>query len=99
MPRTYTLISNLPKHLEYIISPSFTELLVSFSFIYYITIFFILVRILIYFGVGIVNLVNTKHSSFVTIVRRRFFLSFFLKCYQIRSFKNIILQIAMCTCL
>lgn len=82
-----------------IVSIEYKKLLISFSYVYYATIFFLLTRVLVYFGVMLVNLINTKHTTFFKKKSNRSVLGIFVKFYWFASFKKTFLKLATITCL
>ena len=99
MPKSKTSYTSLLDLLNSLFFIDVKELLINFSFIYYITIFFILVRILIYFGVSIINLINAKYSSLVKVTNHRIIFSSILKFYETNNLKYTILKLTTITCL
>lgn len=99
MPKSNTNYINLTDIFNSLMSVEYKALLVNFSFVYYITIFFILVRILIYFGVSIINLVNSKYSSLIKVTSYRLLFNSILKFYETNSLKHTILKLTTVTCL
>ena len=99
MPKSKTSFISLGDLLNSCFAVDVKELLINFSFIYYITVFFILVRILIYFGVSIINLINTKYSSLAKVTNNRVLFSCILKFYETKSLKYTIIKLTTITCL
>ncbi len=82
-----------------VISIDYKRILISFGYIYYITIFFILTRILIYFGLTLISIINTKHTTFYKKVVRRTTTNVFNKFYWKNSFKKTFLKLVTVKCL
>lgn len=99
MPISTSNITGTINILEYFNSIDYREFIINFSYVYYLTIFFLLIRILIYFGVSFVNLINIKYSTFVKTHNTRFFFTFFMKFYKKSSIKQIVLKLIAVTCL
>ncbi len=99
MPKSKTSYTSLLDLLNSLFVFDIKELLINFSFIYYLTVFLILVRILIYFGVSIINLINIKHSSLVKTTNVRSLFNCILKFYETNSLKYTIIKLTTVTCL
>jgi cell division protein FtsB len=67
------------------------------SFIYYITVFFLLSRILLYFGLTLINLINSKHSVHLKNRNSKVLFSIFIKLYNNNSLKNNFLKLITVT--
>lgn len=59
----------------------------------------LLTRVLIYFGITLINLVNTKHTTSLKKNSVRTYLTVMLKFYWSNSFKKSFLKIVTVTCL
>lgn len=99
MPISTSNITDMLSLLNYLNSICYKDLIINFSYIYYITIFFLLTRILIYFGVSFINLVNSKHTTCVKNHSVRVLFTFFMKFYQKNSTKQTLLKLTTITCL
>jgi hypothetical protein len=65
----------------------------NFSFIYYITVFLLLSRILLYFGLTLINLINSKHSIHLKGVNNKNLFFSFLKLNNKNLLKNHFLKL------
>lgn len=90
MPEIAAVIEAIPKVIEFIINTDFKELANNFSFIYYFSTFFYLLRVLLYFGVMFVEFVNFKFTTTLKTVNIRKFTHVFLKFWTYSSKKKFI---------
>lgn len=65
----------------------------SFSFIYYITVFLLLSKILLYFGLTLINLINSKHSIHLKSVNNKNLFFSFLKLNNKNLLNNHFLKL------
>lgn len=86
------ILANIPKI-------SFKELIANISLIYYFTIFFWLIRVIVYNGITLINLTNIKHSTQYKHINIKFFLGFFLKFYNLNNYKNKFIKLFTIICL
>lgn len=77
----------------------YKTLLINLGYIYYFTIFFILTRVLIYFGLTLISLINTKHTTSLKKNSVRPLLAVFMKFYSKSQFKVNFLRIVAFKCL
>lgn len=78
----------------YLTCVDYKTFFVNFGFIYYITIFFLLSRILLYFGLTLINLINAKHSVHLKSNNsNKVLFSIFIKLYASNSLKNNFLKL------
>ncbi len=77
----------------------YKSFLLSFGYVYYFTVFFILTRVLVYFGITLISLLNTKHTTGLKKTSTRPLLAVFMKFYNKRGFKASFLKIAAFKCL
>lgn len=98
-PDFAAFLSSLPQVFELFLNFDYKGLVISFGFVYYFTVFFILVRVLVYFGLTLISLINTKHTTFYKTQNTRVLLTVFLKFFSKNSFKSKFLKIATITCL
>lgn len=99
LPSLIDSVNNLPQSVELLLNFDYKGLVISFGFIYYFTVFFILTRVLVYFGLTLISLINTKHTTFYKAKNTRVLLTVFLKFFNKNSFKTRFLKIATITCL
>ncbi len=86
-------IKLLPTIFDTLINFEYKKFLISCSYIYYYTIFFWVLRILIYCGISLINLINTKHTSFFKIKNVRVTTTTIIKFYNISSLKKSLLKL------
>lgn len=99
IPSLKAFTDNLPQSFELLLNFDYKGLVISFGFIYYFTVFFILTRVLVYFGLTLISLINTKHTTSYKAKSIRVLLTVFLKFFSKNSFKTKFLKIATVTCL
>ncbi len=99
MPNFSDMLSSTDNLINYIFMIEYKKILLSFSYIYYATVFFLLTRVLVYFGLTLINLINVKHSTFLKKKNSRFYTAIFLKVYNNNSFKKNFLKLVTVTCL
>lgn len=98
-PNLKTFTISFPNIFDLIVSIDYKKILISFSYVYYVTIFFLLTRVLIYFGLTLIHLINTKHTTALKKNSTRIQLGVFLKFFSKNSFKKFFLKIVAYTCL
>lgn len=91
-------ISVIIEKCEYLLSIDYIELLLNYSVIYYIVVFFLLSRVLLYFGITIITLINTKHSISFKKINNKSQLLTYLKFNNI-SFRCKTLKLIIINCL
>ncbi len=99
MPNGASFYITFINFVNYLFIIEYKKIIVSFSYIYYATVFFIVIRVLVYFGLTLVNLVNSKHTTNIKQFNMRSCLNIFLKFYEPSSFKNIFLKLVIINCL
>jgi len=77
----------------------YKKTIISFSYLYYITVFFLLTRVLIYFGLTLISLINTKQTTFFKKNNNRNYTGIFLKFFWKNSSKKMFLKLVTVTCL
>lgn len=87
------LVKILPTIFDTLINFEYKKFLISCSYIYYYTIFFLVLRILIYSGITLINLINTKHTTFYKKKTIRPMSASFLKFYNTVSSKKFLLKL------
>lgn len=99
MPNLNSGLYNLLSVFDTISHIDYKEIMINFSFIYYVTVFFLLVRVLVYFGLTLINLINTKHTTLFKKNISRFYLGVFLKFYNENATKKKLLKLITVNCL
>jgi len=99
MPSLSTSFDFVSNAINVLLSIEYKKTLISFSYIYYITIFFLLTRVLVYFGLTLINLINTKQTTFFKKNNIRSYLGIFLKFFWKNSSKKMFLKLVTVTCL
>lgn len=99
MPNGSAFYTTFVKVVNYLIVIEYKKILISFSYIYYATVFFIIVRVLVYCGLTLISLINTKHTTALKQKSFRSLFGVFLKFYKNNSFKNIFLKLVTVNCL
>jgi hypothetical protein len=99
MPSLSTSFDFVSNAINVLLSIEYKKILISFSYIYYITIFFLLTRVLVYFGLTLINLINTKQTTFFKKNNIRSYLGIFLKFFWKNSRKKMFLKLVTVTCL
>ena len=99
LPSLIESLNNMPDSVELLLNFDYKSLVISFGFIYYFTVFFILTRVLVYFGLTLIGLINTKHTTFYKAKNTRVLLTVFLKFFNKHSFKTRFLKVVTVTCL
>lgn len=99
LPGLIDSLNDMPQSVELLLNFDFKGLVISFGFIYYFTVFFILTRVLVYFGLTLIGLINTKHTTFYKFKNTRVLLTVFLKFFNKTSFKTRFLKVATVSCL
>ena len=95
MPNVMAVIMAIPVIFDYLINFEYKTFLISCSYVYYYTIFFWLIRVLIYCGLSLVNLINTKHTTLLKKNNKRSFSLLVLKFFQGKSLKENFLKTAV----
>lgn len=88
------IIKFIPTLFDFLINFEYKQLLMSCTFIYYYTIFFWLTRVLVYCGLTLINLINTKHTTSLKKVTKRTLSLTILKFFNQTSLKQNFLKIA-----
>jgi hypothetical protein len=99
LPNLTAFLQTLSEIFLTIINLDFKRLIISLSYIYYFTVFFLMLRILIYCGVTLVGLINTKHTTFLKKNSTRTQLAVFLKFNNTHSLKQNFLKLVTVNCL
>ena len=87
------VVKALPVIFDTLINFEYKKFVISCSYVYYYTIFFLVLRVLIYSGITLINLINTKHTTFYKKKSVRTLSSTLLKFYNVVSSKKILLKI------
>ncbi len=98
IPEIFWLVEKSAQLFEIIINTNCKEVIISLSFIYYFTVFFYVVRIIIYFGVTIIDFLNYKHTTNLRSLVSRKFTFTYLKFYNI-SYRNFCLKSILTFCM
>lgn len=85
----YDIINNLAILLNF----DFKKFIAEFSYVYYVTIFFMLVRITGYFGIMLISLINTRHTTKLKTNSFRNILGIFVKLYPLGTFRKNLLKL------
>ncbi len=99
MPNLIAVIESIPGIVTTLISIDYKKWIISFSYIFYFTIFFWLTRVLVYCGITLIGLINTKHTTSLRMKTNRFYSAVFLKIFNTNFFKKNFLNIFTITCL
>lgn len=99
MPNAGLWLNNLLSLSDFFLHINYKEIIINFSFIYYLTVFFLLTRVLVYFGLTLINLINAKHTTLFKKSTSRFYLGVMLKFYNNGSFKKNFLKLVTVNCL
>lgn len=87
-PWTIEFFSAIPNTGHALVTLDYKLVMTNISFIYYTTLFFWLTRVLVYFGLTLINLINKKHTTQVTLPKTRQESSLHLKLLLTTSKKN-----------
>ena len=79
--------------IQYLTSIDYKNFILNFSFVYYITVFLLLSRILLYFGLTLINLINSKHSIHLKTVNSKNLFVSFIKLNNKNLLKNKFLKL------
>ena len=99
MPNLMAFLQALPGVFTAAINIDYKNVVISLAYIYYFTVFFLLLRILIYCGVTLITLINSKHTTFFKKKAHRTQLAIFLKFNNSYSFKQKFLKLVTVNCL
>ncbi len=88
------LIKALPALFDAIINFEYRRFLLSISYLYYYTVFFWAIRVVIFCGVTFVNLINYKFTTSLKKKNLRNTNTVLLKSLNINSYKTNFLQVA-----
>lgn len=94
MPNLMAFIKMIPTIVSTLLNFEYKNFLISCGYIYYYTIFFWTLRILIYSGITLINLINIKHTTFYKKNTLRTQGITLLKFHNVSSFKKSLLQVA-----
>lgn len=94
-PNLKSMTLSLPSVIDSVLAIEYKKILLSLSYIYYVTIFFMLTRVLVYFGLMLINLINARHSTLIKqqVVRNQF--GVFLKSWSTSSFRTNFIKVVM----
>lgn len=98
IPEVFWLVEKSVQLFEVIVNIDCKEVVINLNFIYYFSIFFYLVRILVYFGVTIIDFLNFKHTTTLKSVVSRKFTFTYLKFFH-TSFKRFCLKSVLKFCM
>lgn len=93
LPNLMAFIKFLPTAFDALVNFEYKKFLVNCSYIYYYTIFFLTLRILIYCGITLINLINIKHTTNYKKLNSRVLATSMLKFYNVSSLKKALLAI------
>lgn len=81
MPDLSIYLDFISNTINTLLNIEYKKIIISFSYLYYITVFFLLTRILVYCGLTLISLINTKQTTFLKKNNNRNYLGIFLKFF------------------
>lgn len=99
MPDLSIYLDFISNTINTLLNIEYKKIIISFSYLYYITVFFLLTRILVYCGLTLISLINTKQTTFLKKNNSRNYLGIFLKFFWKNSSKKMFLKLVTVTCL
>lgn len=94
MPNLMAVIKAIPTVFDFLLNFEYKKFLISCSYIYYYTVFFWFTRVLVYCGLTLINLINSKHTTLVKKTTKRTLSFTIMKFFNNTTLKNNFLKTA-----